>query len=72
MKNSPLALLVLTTTLSFSTAAFAQPEKTDLGKKEYELQCAVCHGMDAKGNGVFNQVLLCTMPRESSWRAFNP
>ena len=62
MKNAPLALLVLTTALSLSTAAFAQTEKTDLGKKEYELQCAVCHGMDAKGDGVFNQVLKIVPP----------
>ena len=69
MKNAPLALLVLTTTLSLSTAAFAQTEKTDaqsewtdLGKKEYDLQCAVCHGMDAKGDGVFNQVLKVVPP----------
>ena len=62
MKNAPLALLVLTATLSLSTAAFAQTEWTDLGKKEYELQCAVCHGMDAKGDGVFNQVLKVVPP----------
>jgi mono/diheme cytochrome c family protein len=62
VKNAPLALLVLTTTLSLSTAAFAQTEKTDLGKKEYESQCAVCHGMDAKGDGVFNQVLKVVPP----------
>src|SRR5665647_234349 len=62
MKNAPLTLLVLTATLSLSTAAFAQTEWTDLGKKEYELQCAVCHGMDAKGDGVFNQVLKIVPP----------
>ena len=62
MKTAPLALLVLTATLSLSTAAFAQTEWTDLGKKEYDLQCAVCHGMDAKGDGVFNQVLKVVPP----------
>ena len=69
MKNAPRAFLILTATLSLSTAAFAQTEntdaqaaKTDFGKKEYELQCAVCHGMDAKGDGVFNQVLKVVPP----------
>ena len=62
MKTAPLALLVLTAMLSLSTAAFAQTERTDLGKKEYDLQCAVCHGMDAKGDGVFNQVLKVVPP----------
>jgi mono/diheme cytochrome c family protein len=68
MKNAPLAILLLTT-LSLSATAFAQTAKTDaqaaktdLGKKEYELQCAVCHGMDAKGDGVFNQVLKVVPP----------
>jgi mono/diheme cytochrome c family protein len=69
VKNAPLALLALTATLSLNTAAFAQTERTDVqaartdfGKKEYELQCAVCHGMDAKGDGVFNQVLKIAPP----------
>ena len=69
MKNAPLALLVLTATLSPCTSAFAQTKKTDaqtewtdLGKKEYEVQCAVCHGMDANGDGVFNQVLKVVPP----------
>ena len=69
MKKAPLTLLVLTTTLSLSTAAFAQTEKTDaqatkpdLGQKEYELKCALCHGMDANGDGVFNQVLKVAPP----------
>jgi len=54
MKLASLALLMLTTTtFSLSTAAFAQTANTDLGKKEYEMQCAVCHGIDAKGNGPF-------------------
>ena len=62
MKHATLALLTLITTLPLSTEAFAQTEKTDLGKKEYELQCAVCHGMNAKGDGVFKQVLKVVPP----------
>ena len=57
MQNAPLALLVLTTTVSLSTAACAQTETTDLGKKEYDLQCSICHGADAKGDGVFGASL---------------
>ena len=62
MKNAPLAVLILTITLSLSTAAFAQTEETDLGKKEYDVQCSICHGMDAKGNGVFGQALKVVPP----------
>src|SRR5450759_3559111 len=51
MKNAPLAILILTTTLSLSPMAFAQEAKTDPGKQEFEANCGICHGMDAKGNG---------------------
>ncbi|HSR09325.1 MAG TPA: c-type cytochrome [Bryobacteraceae bacterium] len=62
MKNAPGALLILTTTLSLSTAAFAQTEKIDLGKKDYDLQCSLCHGVDAKGDGVFGASLKVEPP----------
>ena len=69
MKNAPLALLVLTATLSLGTAAFAQTEKADaqaakidFGKEDYKSHCAVCHGMNAKGDGVFNEVLKIVPP----------
>ena len=53
MKRTMLATLMLTTTLSLSTMAFAQKEKVDVGKLEFEVHCAICHGMDAKGNGPY-------------------
>ena len=53
MKATVLATLILTTTLSSSTIAFAQREKVDVGKLEFEVHCAICHGMDAKGNGPY-------------------
>ena len=69
MKHATLALLVLTTTVSLSTTAFAQTAKTDaqvvkadLGKQEYDVQCSVCHGMDAKGNGFLGQTLKVVPP----------
>jgi cytochrome c len=45
------AILILTS-ISLSTIAFAQQEATDFGKREFENSCADCHGMVAKGNGV--------------------
>ncbi len=62
MKNVPLAILILTTTLSLGTVALAQPAKTDLGKKEYDLQCSICHGVDAKGNGFLGASLKVVPP----------
>ena len=62
MKNAPLAIFVLTATLSLGTVAFAQTPKTDLGKKEYDLQCSICHGADAKGNGFLGATLKVVPP----------
>jgi mono/diheme cytochrome c family protein len=52
MKRVMLAVLILTA-LSFGTTVFAQKEKADVGKLEFEVHCATCHGMDAKGNGPY-------------------
>lgn len=62
MKNASLAIFTLATALSFSTMAFAQTAKTDLGKKEYDLQCSICHGADAKGNGFLGASLKVVPP----------
>jgi mono/diheme cytochrome c family protein len=44
---------MLTTALLLSTMAFAQKEKVNVGKLEFEVHCASCHGMDAKGKGPY-------------------
>lgn len=33
--------------------AYAQKVGLDPGKRSYEIQCAICHGIDAKGNGFY-------------------
>lgn len=55
-----LPLLGLAVLLS-SGAALAQG-KVDLGKREYESNCASCHGMDGKGSGVYVDFLKRTPP----------
>ena len=40
---------VITAAMGFSTCALAQD--IDIGKIEYQSNCASCHGMDAKGDG---------------------
>jgi mono/diheme cytochrome c family protein len=62
MKNASPVILILTTTLSLSPMAFAQKAKTDPGKQEFELNCSVCHGMDAKGNGFLGASLKVVPP----------
>ena len=42
-------------------AALAQPA-TDLGKTEFYAKCAVCHGVNGRGEGSFGEVLKANMP----------
>ena len=47
--------------LSLSAAALAQ-SKGDLGKREFEAKCAVCHGKDGKGVGPYAEQLKGKLP----------
>jgi mono/diheme cytochrome c family protein len=62
MKGATLAILILTATPLLNAKAFAQTTTTDRGQKEYQAQCAICHGVDANGDGVFTQVLKVPPP----------
>jgi len=53
MNRTPLTVFVLAAAILLSSTASAQKAKSDLGKKEFELECAICHGMDAKGSGFY-------------------
>ncbi len=48
-------------TFSMAATALAQP-KVDLGKREFESKCAVCHGVDGKGSGPFADQLKSRLP----------
>jgi mono/diheme cytochrome c family protein len=62
MKIQGLAkLLLLSLTATACTVALAQGRK-DLGKREYDNNCAVCHGSDARGMGVYNELLKTSAP----------
>jgi mono/diheme cytochrome c family protein len=44
-----------------ATSALAQP-KVDLGKREFDSKCAVCHGTDGKGGGPYAEQLKRALP----------
>lgn len=44
-----------------STSLFAQV-RPDLGRREFETKCAVCHGKDGKGGGPYAEQLKRTLP----------
>ncbi len=46
---------------TMAAAALAQP-KADLGKREYETKCAVCHGVDGRGLGPYAEQLKRKLP----------
>jgi mono/diheme cytochrome c family protein len=48
-------------TLSLAANALAQ-SKIDVGKREFEAKCAVCHGKDGKGAGPYAEQLKGKLP----------
>ncbi|MDO8448346.1 MAG: c-type cytochrome [Rhodoferax sp.] len=55
----PASLIALTL---LSGVAFAQTTKVDLGKREFDSSCAVCHGTSGKGNGPYLEMLRRSPP----------
>lgn len=53
-----------TATVCFMASAFAQgkSEPMDFGKKEFEANCASCHGTSGKGNGPITDLLKKSPP----------
>lgn len=55
--------LVVSATLAcvMASTAVAQ-QKADIGKREFDSKCAVCHGKDAKGSGPYAEQLKRSLP----------
>jgi mono/diheme cytochrome c family protein len=51
----------LTALIALTTGVFAEPE-FDLGKRDFEANCAICHGTSGKGDGAFGDLLILTIP----------
>lgn len=45
-----------------SARTSATPAKMDLGKREFDHKCAVCHGLDGKGGGPYAEQLKRGLP----------
>lgn len=45
-------VLLFATTIGLPAIGLAK-EKTDIGKREYEANCAVCHGIKGRGDGPY-------------------
>ena len=43
--------------LMATTGAVVAAEKVDMGKSEYDVSCAVCHGLTGKGDGPYKSSL---------------
>ncbi len=58
-KTNALGWLVLATALAGSAQA---QNKSDLGRREFDAKCAVCHGLDARGTGPYAGQLKAAVP----------
>jgi mono/diheme cytochrome c family protein len=53
-RNVLTAVIALTV---FSAEVFAQAGRVDVGQREFESSCAVCHGVNGTGNGPYWEIL---------------
>ena len=63
MRSRGLLLTTIAVALATTTAtALAQSRAADLGKREFEAKCAVCHGKDGSGVGPYAENLKHPLP----------
>lgn len=63
MNGAPVSSYLIACALALgSNALLAQPSQQDPGKREFENNCATCHGRDGKGNGPTVELLRRSPP----------
>ena len=62
MKRNQFGIAVIGLVLLGVGAVGLAADKVDLGKREYDSKCAVCHGADGKGTGPYAQELKSPLP----------
>lgn len=62
MRNTRLPAVALACVLAAGAMGAAAQSRADLGKREFESKCAVCHGRDGKGVGPYADQLKRSVP----------
>lgn len=62
MKFRPITVAAVGTLLIGSSAGALAADKLDIGKRQYDSACAVCHGPAGKGDGPMKSQLVAPMP----------
>jgi mono/diheme cytochrome c family protein len=62
MRCSRLAMTLVASAIGVTSGAALAQAKVDLGKREFDAKCAVCHGKDGKGLGPYAEQLKRTLP----------
>lgn len=62
MKRGKVFAVLIGAAAALTTAAVLAQGSLDIGKREYEANCASCHGLSGKGDGSFAQWARFRMP----------
>lgn len=57
-----IAVIAGAMTVALPMLAVGQQQKLDLGKREYDANCAACHGVKGAGDGPFGELLKSSVP----------
>lgn len=56
------SLIAITAAALFLAPMLSAAQPADLGKREYDANCAVCHGLKGKGDGVYADLVSKRVP----------
>ena len=71
MKPSSIAAVLLGSAMAISWSLGYADGKVDVGKREYNNSCAVCHGLGGSGNGPLAGIIETKMPDLTALSARN-